>query len=158
MTGASRRHNLLVMAIASSLYGQLRGQPCEVYASDLRVRVVASGLYTYPDVVVTCGEPLFEDDQIDTLLTPSVLIEVLSRSTMAYDRGDKFEHYRTIDSLSEYIMVAQDKYLVEHFTRQPDHFWLFSEARALEQTVRIASIGCTLAMREIYERIRFDDR
>nr|HMN31620.1 Uma2 family endonuclease [Caldilineaceae bacterium] len=80
-------------------------------------------------VVVACGEPQFEDDQIDTLLTPTVLIEVLSKSTMAFDRGEKFEHYRAIASLTDYIMVAQDKLLVEHFVRQADDFWLFSEAR-----------------------------
>jgi Uma2 family endonuclease len=154
MTGASRRHNLLVMALASSLYGQLRGQPCEVYASDMRVRT-PSGLYTYPDVVVACGEPQFEDDQIDTLVTPTVLIEVLSKSTMAYDRGEKFEHYRAIASLTDYIMVAQDKVLVEHFVRQDDDFWLFSEARLLDQTVSIGSLGCTLSLDAIYERIQF---
>jgi Uma2 family endonuclease len=155
MAGASRRHNLIVGNIYASLHGQLRKRDCEVYASDMRVKVRATGLHTYPDVIITCGALEFEDDAIDTLLTPTVIVEVLSKSTKAYDRGDKFEHYRAIDSLTDYIMVAQDKPLIEHFARQPDNFWLFSETRMLDQTVRLASVGCELRLADIYEKVQF---
>src|SRR5205085_5334550 len=94
MTGASRRHNLVAANVLASLHGQLRKRPCEVYSSDMRVKVSPTGLYTYPDVVVVCNDPLFDDKQKDTLLNPTVLIEVLSKSTASYDRGEKFEHYR----------------------------------------------------------------
>jgi Uma2 family endonuclease len=156
MTAASRRHNLIVMAIATSFYDQLRKRDCEAYASDMRVKVRATGLYTYPDVIIACNTLDFEDDQIDTLITPTVIVEVLSKSTKAYDRGDKFEHYRTIDSLTDYVMVAQDKLLVEHFARQPDNFWLFSEARTPAQVVRLASVSCELQLADIYEKVQFD--
>ncbi len=107
MTGGSRNHNLIVMNIGRELSLQLKKRPCEVYASDQRVRIPATGLYTYPDVVVVCAEPRFEDEELETLLNPTLLIEVLSPTTEAYDRGKKFEHYQTIPSLSEYLLVSR---------------------------------------------------
>lgn len=157
MTGASRKHNLIVMAIAAHLYDQLRQRDCEVYASDMRVRVTPSGLYTYPDVIVVCGTPEFEDDEIDTLLNPTVVIEVLSKSTQHYDRGDKFEHFRALPSVLDYLLVAQEKMLVEHFARQPDNFWLFSEARTPRQVVHFRSIECELKVADIYEKVNLSE-
>src|SRR5437868_8492820 len=107
MTGASRKHNLIALNIAGELRQQLKSKPCEAYVNDMRVRIPATDLYTYPDVTVVCGDPEFEDAFIDTLLNPTLLIEVLSESTESYDRGKKFGYYRTIQSLAEYLLVAQ---------------------------------------------------
>jgi len=156
MTGASRRHNLISVNIASSLNAQLADRECEVYVSDMRVKVSNTGLYTYPDVVVVCGVPQFEDNQVDTLLNPVVVIEVLSKSTEGYDRGDKFEHYRTIESLSEVVLVAQDKYHMEQYVRQADNHWLLSETKKPEDTIKLSSINCELSLRSIYRKVVVD--
>jgi Uma2 family endonuclease len=156
MTGASRRHNLIAGNIYATLHAQLRRRLCEVYISDMRVRIPATDRYTYPDVAVVCGRPYFEDAEVDTLLNPTVLVEVLSTSTESYDRGEKFQAYRTLDSLADYVLVAQDQVLVEHFVRQSDGFWLFSERRELHQLLPIPAIGCEIAVADIYERVQFD--
>jgi Uma2 family endonuclease len=152
MAGASRRHSIIVTNIAGSLWQQLKGKPCEVHTNDLRVRVTPTGLYTYPDVVVVCGAPKFADDQKDTLLNPTVIIEVLSDSTRDYDRGWKFEQYRALPSLTEYLTVDQAGPHVERYRRQPDG-WLLTEYRELHQTVELASIACELKLAEIYEKV-----
>jgi Uma2 family endonuclease len=155
MTGASRRHNLIVGNILAILHPQLRKRPCEIYPSDMRVKVVQTGLYTYPDIVVVCERPRLEDAVKDTLLNPTVIVEVLSKSTGGYDRGEKFEHYRTIASLADYLLVAQDKILVEHYVRQTSGSWLFSEFKMEVQVIPIHSIGCTMLVEEIYEKVEF---
>ena len=156
MTGASRRHNLVAGNIFASLHNQLRKRPCEIYPSDMRVKVSPTGLYTYPDVIVVCGEPIFDDQQKDTLLNPTVLIEVLSKSTASYDRGEKFEHYRKLSSLAEYLVVAQNKYHAEHYIRQPDNRWLLSETDDVQQTIHLSSIECDLALADIYDKVEVD--
>ncbi len=153
MGGASENHNLIVGNIFASLHSQLRERPCKVYSSDLRVRVMATGLYTYPDVVALCGEARFDDEQKDTLVNPSLIIEVLSKSTEGYDRGEKFAHYRRIESLKEYVLVAQDKHRVEHYIRQPDDQWLMSERNKVEDRMELVSINCTLLLSEIYDKV-----
>ncbi|TMA53915.1 MAG: Uma2 family endonuclease [Deltaproteobacteria bacterium] len=153
MSGASERHNLIALNVAASLHAQFRNRSYKVYASDMRVKVSATGLYTYPDVVALCGEPQFDDEQKDTLLNPTVIIEVLSPSTEAYDRGDKFGHYRKLASLAEYVLISQDKPHVEHYVRQPDNQWLLSEASSLQDSVQLPSINCTLVLAEIYEKV-----
>jgi Uma2 family endonuclease len=158
MVGASREHNLISLNSAASLHRQLTQRPCEVYTNDMRVRVSPTGLYTYPDVIVVCGEPRFDDEQNDTLLNPTVVIEVLSKSTEAYDRGLKFEHYRTLDSLTDYLLVAQDKPLVEHFARRPEGQWLFTEAQGRESRLRIESIACELALEDVYQKVELPDQ
>src|SRR6476661_5007696 len=115
MSGASREHNLITTNLSREISTQLRGKPCETYSSDMRVKISPTGMYTYPDVTVACGEPRFEDDHVDTLLNPTVIVEVLSPSTEAYDRGEKFAHYRKLDTLSDYVLISQDKARVEHF-------------------------------------------
>jgi Uma2 family endonuclease len=110
-------------------------------------------LYTYPDVTVVCGKAQFEDDHRDTLLNPTVIVEVLSASTETYDRGKKFQNYRTLASLQEYLLVAQDEYRIEHFVRQPDGQWLLSEAKELDATLDLTSIACQLAMSDVYEKV-----
>ena len=156
MTGASRKHNLITTSISSSLHTQLKGRPCEVYAVNMRVKVRATGLYTYPDVAVACGEPEFEDDFIDTLLNPTLLVEVLSPSTERYDRIAKSSYYRTMESLAEHLLVAQDEIRVEQYVKQPGGEWLLFEFLALDSTVQLPSIGCSLQLSEVYDRISFD--
>ncbi len=156
MTGASRRHNLISLNIGAELRAQLRDRPCEVYTSDMRVTVSPSGLYTYPDVVVVCEEPVFEDTVGDTLLNPTLLVDVLSKSTADYDRGSKFEHYRTLASLQEYLLVAQEKPHVMHYVRQSDLTWLLEETHDSDANVHLPSIRCDLALSEVYAKVHFD--
>lgn len=155
MTGASREHNTIVFNLARRIGNQLDRKPCRGYVNDMRVKVSPTGLYTYPDAVVVCGEPRFEDRYLDTLLNPTVIIEVLSDSTEAYDRGDKFAHYRTLESLTDYLLVAQDKPRIEHYSRQPDGRWLYSAADGLGARAEIAAIGCVLPLAEVYDRVEF---
>jgi Uma2 family endonuclease len=153
MGGASERHNLIVINVGRELSLQLKGRPCRTYANDMRVKIAPTGLYTYPDIVVVCGAARFDDEQRDTLLNPTLLVEVLSKSTEAYDRGEKFAHYRKLDSLAEYLLIAQDKVHVEHYLRQPDRQWLLSETDDLHHTVHVPAIGCELAVAEIYDKV-----
>ena len=154
MAGATREHVLLVSRLVSTLDQQLRSRPCEVYANEMRVFIPATGLYTYPDVGVVCGEPHFApDDYLDNLLNPTFLAEVLSPSTEAYDRGRKFEHYRAVESLQQYLLVAQDRLHVDLYTRQPDGTWQLREASRPEDTVELQSIGCHLLLSDLYEKV-----
>jgi Uma2 family endonuclease len=152
MTGASREHNLINGNLFSEIHSQLRGRSYEAYANDMRVKVSETGLYTYPDVVVVCGQPQFEDAELDTLLNPTLIAEVLSESTEVYDRGMKFTHYRTLPSFSEYVLVAQKEVHVEHFIRQSDG-WLLTETGDLTAVLDLPSIGCRLSLADIYERV-----
>ncbi|HHY54840.1 MAG TPA: Uma2 family endonuclease [Chloroflexi bacterium] len=156
MAGASERHNLVAMNIGASLHSQLRRRACNVYPSDMRVKVSALGFYTYPDISVVCGAPQFEDARRDTLLNPLVIVEVLSPSTENYDRGRKFQMYRTLPSLVEYLLVAQDSIHIEHYTRQPDGRWLFFESDQPDAVFQLDAIGCTLAAADVYEKVTFD--
>lgn len=152
MSGASEQHNLIVVNVAATLHAQFRGRPCRVYANDMRVKVSPTGLYTYPDVVALCSEPQVDDEQKDTLLNPTVVVEVLSPSTEAYDRGDKFEHYRKLASLQEYVLISQEKPHIEHYLRQPDNQWLLSEATGLQDSISLPSINCALMLAEVYDK------
>lgn len=154
LAGTSRNHNLIVTNITISLGTQVKGRPCEVYPGDMRVKA-AHAAYTYPDVVVVRGRPEFEDRERDTLLNPTVLIEVLSPSTEAYDRGAKFEAYRSLPSLADYLLVAQDRAAVEHYTRQADDRWLLTAYTGLDAVVRIESIGCELRLADLYDKVEF---
>jgi Uma2 family endonuclease len=156
MSGASRKHNVISGNTYASLHAQLRGRPCEKYQAEMRVRVARTRLYTYPDITVVCGEPHFADNEFDTLLNPTLLVEVLSPSTERYDRGRKFQHYREIDSLREYVLIAQDQPRIERFLRQDDGTWLLSDASGLEGRIELASIGCTLALADVYEQVTFE--
>ncbi len=153
MAGATEAHNLLVWNLSGELRQQLRKRPCKAYSSDMRVRVSATGLYTYPDVSAVCGEARFADDQRDTLLNPSLIAEVLSPSTEAYDRGRKFEHYRSIDSLAEYLLVSSDRIQVELFARQPDGHWLLRAASGPDAVIELRSVECRLALTDLYEKV-----
>ena len=158
MGGASETHNLIAGNIFGELRLQLKDRPCRAYVSDMRVKVRATGLYTYPDVVVVCGEPEFEDAEVDTLLNPTMLIEVLSPSTERYDRIAKTSYYRTIDSLAEHLLVAQDEIRLEQYVRQPNGQWMLCEYTTLESAAQLASIDCSLLLSDVYDRIIFDPR
>ena len=157
MAGASREHNLIVGNLVREIGNALKDRRCEVYPSDMRVKVATTGLYTYPDATVVCGDPEFEDEQFDTLTNPTVLFEVLSDSTESWDRGGKFRQYRDIPSLKEYVMVTQDRASVERYIRQTDGGWLLQEIESIEAAVRFDSIDVMVPLAEIYRNIRSED-
>ncbi|MEJ7617691.1 MAG: Uma2 family endonuclease [Pyrinomonadaceae bacterium] len=157
MSGATRKHNLIGTNLTREISQRLRNQPCETYANDMRVLIPATGLYAYPDLVVVCGEPQFEDAELDTLLNPTLVVEVLSKSAASYDRGDKFNHYRSVPALSEYLLVAQDEYKFEHYVKQSDDCWVLTDIRGLEAQVKLTSINCVLPLSEAYLRIKMDE-
>ena len=154
LAGASRRHNVVVTNLVIALGTQLRDRSCNVYSNDMRVRVTNTGLFTYPDLVVTCGEEEFADDEQDTLLDPLVIFEVLSDSTEAYDRGKKFEHYQSIDSLSTYVLVAQDAPRIERYVRQEDgRTWVYTETHEADAVIGIEAVGCDLRLEDVYAKV-----
>lgn len=152
MARATFEHNQIVANVLGELRAALRQKPCRVCASDLRIKVPATGLYTSPDASVVCERPVFEDDKLDTLLDPLVLVEVLSSSTEDYDRGTKFTNYRTIPSFRDYVLISTDKVLVEYVTRQGDGSWVLRDFRAGERFT-IESIGCGLLVDELYLKV-----
>ncbi|HEX8428827.1 Uma2 family endonuclease [Hymenobacter sp.] len=155
MSGASRAHNLVVSNLVTSLNNRL-GDTCSVFPSDMRVHVPASGLYTYPDVSVVCGEEQYlEDTHLDTLLNPLVLLEVLSLSTGKYDRGDKFLFYKSIPSLQHYVVIESQRPLVGVYTRGADNSWLFQEYKDLQATLPLPALELELPLTEIYRKITF---
>lgn len=154
MAGAKRKHNLVSNNVSASLTAQLRDAPCEVYSNDMRVQADGEKQYSYPDVVVVCGEPQFRDGREDTLLNPTVVIEVLSPSTESRDRGEKFLRYRQIASLTDYVLVAQNERRVEQFAKQSDGSWRMVETDAGE--MNLASIGCTLSIADVYNKVKLE--
>jgi Uma2 family endonuclease len=152
-SGASKRHNLITANLIRVLGNQLLNRPCNVYPSDMRVKVSATGKYTYPDVSVACEEEKFDDAEKDTLLNPVVIIEVLSESTEAYDRGKKFEQYQHIESLTDYLLVAQEPHRVEQYVRQSNREWRYSEFHDAGDVVKISVIGCELALKDVYAKV-----
>jgi len=155
MAGAGWNHNLLVANAISHLRAQLGSRLCYLTPSDLRVHVTATGLYTYPDVTVVCGEPQFGDHHRDTLLNPTMLVEVLSPSTEAYDRGRKFENYRSIPSLQHYLLLASDRAHADLFTKRPDGHWILDSAGGAEETVELTAFGYRLRLSDLYEKVEF---
>lgn len=153
MTGGKEPHNLIAGNALASLHTQLRRRPSRVYSSAMRVKVTNTGLNTYPDVVVVCGQLQFTDAVHDCITNPVVIIEVLSSSTERYDRGMKAQNYRSIETLRDYILIAQDALHVEHFSRQHDGAWTLREADGLETSVTLASIACVLQLQDIYEKV-----
>jgi len=153
MSGGSMRHSRLAMNISGELYNALRGGNCQAFTSDLRVRVMPRRMYAYPDVTVVCGKPLLADDRQDILLNPTVIFEVLSPTTEKYDRGTKFRYYLTIDSLKDYILVDQFAMRVEQYTRGTEGAWTFRAYQQPEEAVKIDSIGVSLPLARIYDRV-----
>ena len=153
MCGGTEAHNLVAGNAYASLHAQLRRRPWRVYGSDIRVKVARTSLHTNPDVTIVCGQPQFTDATRDTLVNPVLIIEVLSPSTERYDRGMKFQHYRTIDTLQDYILIAQDEQRIEHYSRQESGLWLLREVVGSDATLDIPSIQCVLLLEDVYEKV-----
>jgi Uma2 family endonuclease len=154
MAGASERHNLIASNANRAIAATLEKTDCRVYQSDMRVRT-RSTLYCYPDVVVACGQRQFEGDRQDILLNPVLLIEVLSDSTEAYDRGQKFEHYQSIASLRTYVLIAQDRVHVDHFEKQPSGDWLLKSLSSLDSPLAVSSLGISVPVVDFYKKVEF---
>lgn len=157
MAGASQRHNLIAGNVFARLHTQLRQRQCTVYPSDMRLKVSATGLYTYPDVTVVCGPARFDDQHRDTLLNPTLIVEVLSRATAGYDRGETFEQYRKLESFAEYLLISQERCYIEHFLRQAGNQWLLSESERLLDVIELTSIGCSLTLADVYEKVEISE-
>lgn len=157
MAGTSRSHLILLQQILFQIQLQLKSKPCHVYFSEMRVAVNKTGLYTYPDLSITCGKEEFLDSSFDTLLNPICIIEVLSDSTEKYDRGDKFLHYQKIDSLKEYILVSQKKLLIEKFQRSGTD-WIYTVYSEPDSIMPIESSGIKISLAEIYEGLEIESK
>jgi Uma2 family endonuclease len=159
MAGATFAHNRVKENISTALSNAPRGGPCQSLSSDMKVKVPATGLYTYPDVLVVCGRPEFPDaETTDVLLNPAVIIEVLSPATEKYDRGAKFRQYQQLPSLKEYVLVAQDEPVCERFVRQQDNSWLLTTATGLTSTLAFATVQANIPLDEIYSGVTFEEK
>lgn len=157
LAGASPEHSLITANVIGELRSRLKGSACRVYDSNLRIRIPRTSLYTYPDASVVCRPPEFDplDTRTETILNPSMLIEVLSPSTEAYDRGTKFENYQQVDALREYVLVSQTAPRVESYLRQQDGTWLYSATTGLQASARLASLKIEVPLAELYDGITF---
>lgn len=155
MASTSERNNLISLNLGAELRTQRRGRGCRVYLGDMRIRIPATGLYTYADVTVVCGRPEFDDSKLDTLLNPTLIVEVLSKSIASYDRGTKFQNYRSLESLTDYLLVAQDRPQIEHYARQSDNQWSLSEANGLDASMQLLTLGCTISLADVYDLVEF---
>jgi Uma2 family endonuclease len=156
MAGASMPHNEVVRSIYSALSIHLKGKDCKPYGSDLRVHIPSNTLYTYPDISIICGKPETTDVFTDNVTNPSVIIEVLSKSTKGYDTIEKFSLYRSIKTLKEYITIDSTRVSVELYTKQEDGKWLLSEFKQLTDSFVISTIGLTLLLNDIYEDVSIE--
>ena len=154
-SGASLKHNLITMNVANGFYNQLVEQGCHVFGSDMRVGIGAGTSYFYPDVSVVCDTPRFEDDVLDILLNPIVVVEVLSQSTEAYDRGEKFRRYQQLESLQEYILISQERVQVEHYQRQVEK-WQSQVLTSIEDILKLLSVNAELPLQQIYRFVEID--
>jgi Uma2 family endonuclease len=154
-SGGTRWHSRIGTNLAGLFTSKLRRHRCQPYNSELRVKVEATGLFTYPDLSVVCGEPRLLDDEMDTLLNPTLIVEVLSESTERYDRGRKFQHYHQIPSLQKYLLVSQDEPRIEQFLRQANNDWLLHETVGSESALALPSIGITIELAEVFANVTF---
>lgn len=153
LAGGSRNHALIGVNLVSSLHAQLRGRPCSVFGSDMRVAIPHARRYVYPDASVVCDDAVFEDDSEDTLTNPTLIVEILSPSTERYDRGKKFQAYQTIRSFQEYLLAAQDTVFIERFVRRSDTLWTFEVVTDRDAEIALVSIGCVLRVSDVYEKL-----
>lgn len=156
LTGTSKEHSIISVNLTRILSNALLDKPCQLFDSNMRVKVKESGLYTYPDLSVVCDEQKFEDAELDTLLNPTLIIEILSESTENYDRGIKFVNYRQINSLKEYVLVSQKNVRIEKYLRQDESKWLLTEESDPEKTIELSSINCSFVLKEVYKNIKFN--
>jgi Uma2 family endonuclease len=153
MAGGTEEHNLIVLDVGAELRSQLKGRPCRVYPSDMKVRIAANDVAAYPDVMVICGERQFHDGRRDVVTNPTLIVEVLSDSTEAYDRGDKFRHYRSIESLRAYLLLSQSRVQAELFLRQPDGTWSLSSYQDPSESIPLRVIEAELALAEVHDKV-----
>jgi Uma2 family endonuclease len=156
MTGAHINHIRIVTNLTAELVIQLRGRKCDVLSNEMKVRMPDSRRFFYPDVTVVCGEPQFHDERTDIILNPILLIEVLSKSTEAFDRGAKFLAYQQLDSLQEYLLVAQDKPAIEQFVRQTDGTWNYRAVIGRESSLSLPSVACALNLNSVYDKVDWE--
>jgi Uma2 family endonuclease len=157
MSGASWEHNDIARNVNTIVLPFLKGKSCRMYGSDLRVHIPENTLYTYPDFSIICGKPELTDEEKDTVVKPSAIIEILSKSTRDYDRGTKFMLYRSIPSLQEYITIDSLSVSVEIYTRQKDNSWRLTEFKQLSDSFVISTIGLTLQLKDVYEDVSIDE-
>lgn len=156
MPGTTLEHTQITKNITVELALQFRDRPCDVYPLDLRTKVMQTGLYTYPDIAALCGEPEFEEEAVDTLLNPALIIEVLSDSTESYERGRKFAHYRSLASLREYVLVSQWECRVERYSRTEDGSWTYMEFTDPDGFLELHSVGAQLSLANVYHKVDFE--
>lgn len=150
--GGSKLHNLIVANVIIAVGSHLKGRPCRVYPSDLKVRVPSSTRFFYPDVSVVCGDDEFADDEQDVLLNPTLIVEVSSESTSAFDRGKKFLSYQQISSLREYLLISQDEIMVEGYARQGNDTWLYTKVTGRDGILNLRSVNCELTLKDVYDK------
>lgn len=156
MAGESLSHSRVCVNLSGEVRDKLKGKPCEALSPNMKVRTSTANLFSYPDLTVVCGEPQFHDTKKDVLVNPQAIFEVLSPSTEIYDRTTKFQRYRLGNpTLTDYLLISQDKPFVEHFTKQADDNWVYRSYSELEESVKIESLNCELSLREIYDRVEF---
>lgn len=155
MAGGTPEHSLIATNLAGEFRNRLKGHHCVPYNADLRVKVEATGLFTYPDLSIVCGPLKLAPGTNDTIVNPAMLVEVLSDSTEGYDRGKKFEHYRQIPTLREYLLVSQKEPRVEQFVRQADGKWLLNEAFGIEKSLELPSLQISISLGEVFENVKF---
>ena len=154
--GAGNNHNLIAVNITTFLHNQLKSKDCFVYNSDMRLFVESFGLYTYPDIMVVCGKPKFTDERKDNVLNPLMILEILSKNTESYDRGKKFEFYRSIPTLKEYILVSSDRPLVENFSKNEKNLWVLTDEKNLNASTQFSSLDIQVPLKEIYLKVEFE--
>jgi len=155
MAGESPNHSRVCFSLSAIVSTQLKGKTCEGFSPNMKVGISAAGKFVYPDLSVVCGKALFHDSHQDVLTNPKVIIEVLSPSTEKFDRSVKFQAYQLVESLTDFLLISQDKPLVEHFARQASGQWLYTAYRGLSVVVDLPSIDCQLPLAEIYDRVEF---
>jgi Uma2 family endonuclease len=151
MPGAALKHNWIQRNFIRRVGNFLEGHACEVFGSDLRVHIPANSLYTYPDAIIVCGRPELLDEELDTVLNPTVIVEIVSKSTQTYDRGDKFMLYRAIASLKEYLLIGSETILVEHFSKQENGTWNLKELKNISDVLHVHSIDYSLLLSQLYD-------
>jgi Uma2 family endonuclease len=156
MTGGTPAHNEITATFIFLLKSALRKQPYSIFVTDQRLWLPEVNLYTYPDVMVTPRPPELNPDRNDTVMNPILIAEMLSNSTEAYDRGDKFTHYRTVESFQEYVLVEQYRPHVQHYVKQGDNEWLFKDYSGLKSSFTLSSVGVEIALADLYEAVEFD--
>lgn len=153
MAGGSPQHSLISGNVITLINIRLWDAPCQVFNSDMKIRVPSSRKFHYPDVTVVCDKPQFADAEGDVLLNPLLIVEVLSDSTSDYDRNEKFNYYKEIESFREYLLVTQDETLVERFLKRPDGSWISAKAEGLDQSIELLTINCQLKLKDIYSKV-----